>query len=68
MNLFNIFSILLDFHPKHSSLDPGISLNQAHRSLGKRVDGRDKSGHDEKGAPRERVRVFPERHYSLFSK
>ena len=47
---------------------PGISLNQAHRTLGNRVDGRDKPGHDEKGAPRETVRVFPERHYSLFSK
>ena len=25
---------------------PGISLSQAHRTLGKRVDGRNKCGHD----------------------
>ena len=27
-------------------LDPGISLRRTHRTLGKRVDGRIKCGHD----------------------
>ena len=33
-------------------LDPRISLSKAHPSLCKRVDGRNKSGHDVKGAVR----------------
>ena len=32
-------------------LDPGISLSRTHRTLGKRVDGRIKCGHDVVGAP-----------------
>ena len=36
---------------KHSGFVPGISLSQTRRTLGERVDGRDKPGHDVLGFP-----------------
>ena len=50
-SFFNDSSELRDSTTTCSGLVPGISLSQTRRTLGERVDGRDKPGHDVLGFP-----------------